>query len=107
MESPWHVLSARTHGADAVACAQGAREGAAALQCRADNRRRRVELVPDGLADRRHVREEHDREKAGDVHRHARHRASALPADSKKKNKERQPRETILTPLDSDTIFWI
>lgn len=73
--------SARTHGADAVAGAQGAREGAAALQRRADDRLGRVELVPDGLADRGHVREEHDREQAGDVHRHARHRAGALPAE--------------------------
>lgn len=83
--------SARTHGADAVAGAQGAREGAAALQRRADDRLGRVELVPDGLADRGHVREEHDREQAGDVHRHARHRAGALPAE------QRKQRENILT----------
>lgn len=96
MESLWHVLSARTHGANAVAGAQGARESAAALQCRADNRRWRVELVPDGLADRGHVREEHDRDQAGDVHRNARHRAGTLPAGGAK-NKVRQPREIILT----------
>lgn len=75
-----------------MAGAQGTREGAAALQRCADNRRRRIELVPDGLADRRHVREEHDREQAGDVHGHACHRAGALPVKEQKTKRVGQER---------------
>lgn len=69
----------RTHRANAVAGTQGAHEVAAAQQHRREDSWRAVELIPDGLADSGHVRVQHHREQAGDVHRHARHRARALP----------------------------
>lgn len=68
-----------THCANTVAGTEGAHKVAAAQQhCREDSLRA-VELIPDGLADSGHVRIQHHREQAGDVNRHTRHRARALP----------------------------
>lgn len=73
------VFGERTHRANTVAGTQGAHEVAAAHQHGGEDIWRAVELIPDGLADDGHVRTQHHRQQAGDVHRHARHRARALP----------------------------
>lgn len=67
------AFSGRTHGANAMAGTQGTYKGAIALQHGTDDRLRCVELIPDGLADRRHVWEQHHGQQAGDVYRHTRH----------------------------------
>lgn len=51
--------SGHTHSANAVAGTQGAHKGASALQHGIDARLRGIELIPDGLADRWHVWQQH------------------------------------------------
>lgn len=53
------TFSGHTHSANAVAGAQGTHKSASALQHGIDARLRGVELIPDGLADRRHVWQQH------------------------------------------------
>ena len=53
------VFLGRTHSANAVAGTQGTYKGASALQHGIDTRLRGIELIPDGLADRWHVWQQH------------------------------------------------
>lgn len=76
------LFPGRTHSADAVAGTQAADKGASALQHGIDAGLRGIELIPDGLAHSRHVRQQHHRQQAGDVHWHTGDRARTLPEEA-------------------------
>lgn len=74
------TFSYLTHSANAVAGSKGTNKGASRpVQHGADAGLRGIELIPNGLADRWHVRKQHHWQQTRNIHRDASHRARTLP----------------------------
>jgi len=86
--------SGYTHSANAVAGTQATHKGASALQHGIDAGWRGIELIPDGLADSWHVRQQHHWQQAGDIHRHPGDRARTLPEEERRSSVSRTHHES-------------
>ncbi len=69
-----------SYRADAVSGGKSADEGSRVLQHGAGGGGRSLQLLADGVTDRRHVRLQNDRQETRHVHRHAGHCPGPLPA---------------------------